>query len=276
MSTLAATPVPPSRCGAFLPDLWRELLARQRTLTLFAAVLLALMLPIAFAWGLDDRLLRGANVWIKPLKFLLSVAVLALTTAWFIGHLPPGQRRSRAVRWVVALILGAGSFELAYIGLQAALGQASHYNNADLLHSVMYTLMGVGALLLTATQPLLAWQLYRHPDPALPPAYRLSVLLGLVLTFVLGAGVGMWLSAVQPPDGPGLPLVGWSLSGGDLRPAHFVGIHAQQLLPLAGLALARWTPRQGRRAVVAVALAYAAACLGLVALAVTRAAPVGY
>ena len=181
--------------------LWpAELRSREPRLVAFGALLLALMLPMAIAWSLDDRILRGANVWVKPMKFALSIALLSFTTAWFAGHLPAARRNGRAMDWIVWLLIGAGSFELAYITLQAGLGQGSHYNVGDLWHLTMYALMGIGALLLTATQPMLAWQLYRHPDPAQPAAYRLAMLLGLVLTFVFGAGVGMLLSGLQRPS----------------------------------------------------------------------------
>lgn len=248
-----------SRITVLLQQLPAELLRRERRLAIYAFVLLALLLPMAIAWGIDERMLRGANVWIKPMKFGLSIAVLALTTAWFAGHLPIERRAGRAMDWIVWLLIGSGSFELAYISLQAALGEGSHYNISDAWHATMYSLMGLGALLLTATQPMLAWQLYRDPDPARPAAYRQAVLLGLVLTFIFGASVGGLLSGLQPPElGLTLPVLGWSLGGGDLRPAHFVGIHAEQVLPAIGFVLTSLGVRRARHFVWAATLGYTA------------------
>jgi hypothetical protein len=269
LTTLTTTASHRQHSAAFFasPRAWpAEVLSRERRLTIYAAVLFALLLPLAIGWGLDERTLRGANVWIKPIKFAISIGVLALTTAWFIGHLPTERRRSRAVDWIVWLLMGSGSFELGYITLQAALGEASHYNVVDAWHMVMYNLMGIGALTLTATQPMLAWQLLRHPDPHRPHAYRLAVLIGLVLTFMFGAGIGGLLANLQPPSGGAtLPLFGWSLGGGDLRPAHFVGIHAEQLLPIIGFVAATFRVARAQALVWASALLYALLFAALVA-----------
>ncbi|MDM4766233.1 hypothetical protein [Pelomonas sp. SE-A7] len=217
---------------------WQRVFARLQedapALTWYALGLLVLVPLMSIGWMTDERLVRGAIVWIKPIKFALAIALLALTTAWFIGHLPAAMRRGRAVRRLSWLLIASGSFEFGYILLKAAMGQGSHFNEVDTLHQVMYALMGLGALALTATQPALAWLLWRHPDPRQASGHRLAMLLGLTLTFALGAIVGVMLGNHRPPEG-GLPVLGWVLSGGDLRPAHFVGIHAGQLLPMAAL-----------------------------------------
>lgn len=228
---------PSSAAGDGRPSPWQRMWQAEPRLMVFALVMLLAVLPACVALGLDERLLRGVNVWVKPIKFMLASAVLALTTAWFATHLQGAARHGRALRALAWTLIGSAGLEVAYITWQAALGQASHYNVGDPFHGLMYGLMGLFAMSLTATQPWLAWLLWRHGDRRLHPAYRLSVLLGLVLTFVLGAGAAIPLAQMQPPAGAGLPLVGWWLQGGDLRVAHFIGIHAGQVLPAIGLGL---------------------------------------
>ncbi len=247
----------PTAAASFIGAL-RSLWQREPRLVAFALILLAALLPAAVGLGLDERTLRGVNVWVKPMKFMLSVALLALTTAWFAAHLSPQAQRSRSFTALVWTLIVTGAFEVGYITLQAGLGQASHYNVGDAVHGALYTLMGVAALALTATQPWLAFLIWRHGRPGIASAYRLSVLLGLVLTFVLGATIGIMLGGGQPPVSEGLPVLGWSRSGGDLRVAHFIGIHAGQVLPLIGFALATWRVRAATAGVWVLSLVWTA------------------
>lgn len=242
---------------------WRDAWRADAVLMGFAALLFALLVPMAFGLLFDERTLRGVNVWLKPMKFALSLGVLAWTTAYFSALVQPERRRALAlVRWA---LIGAATFELAYIMLQAALGQASHYNVGTPLRAALYQLMGLGALMLTGTQALLAWLVARHARPGVAPAFRLAVVTGLGMAFVFGTAAGIPLSIAQPPDASALPLFGWHLRG-DLRPAHFVGLHAVQLLPLFGAwAVARDEPRS-RALVIGASVAWALLFAVLMAL----------
>jgi hypothetical protein len=136
----------------------------------------------------------------------------------------------------------------------------------------MYSLMGVGALSLNATALPLAWLFARHGD-ALAAPYRLAVVLGLVLTFFAGAGAGIAISQHGGSTigaiagGATLPLFGWSTTGGDLRVPHFFGVHAQQLLPLAGALISVSLMPWGRAAVWLLTGLYAALILRMFSLA---------
>ena len=214
-----------------------ELIARNRRLALYGLTLLAIALGTAAMQALDPRVLEsGVNVWVKPTKFLVSVGVFALTAAWFFGYVRPERRETRSMRWTAAALILAGTFELAWIGWQASQGLESHFNHDTPFYDMMYSLMGLFAVVLIGTTLPLAWEIGRRPAPGLRRDFVAAVVIGLLLTVLLGGGLGGYMSA-QPGHSVGatgghVPLFGWNRSGGDLRVAHFLGIHAQQAIPI--------------------------------------------
>jgi hypothetical protein len=61
-----------------------------------------------------------------------------------------------------------------------------------------------------------------------------------------------------PDGGPGVPGTGWSRQHGDLRVAHFLGLHAMQALPLLAVAVRRrhLAAARSSRLVVSAAASY--------------------
>jgi len=201
--------------------------------------MLLLSLPVALLTQLDPRTLHGVSVWLKPWKFQVSVGVYLLTLCLFMVGLPAADQRGRWARMLVGAAVVCGIFEVTYITWQGLLGQASHFNFSSAFHRTMYSLMGAGAVLLTTSSLVLAVLIARAPGYRSAPALRLGIVLGLVLTWVLGLGFGAYLGGQatghwvggSPTDAGGLPVVQWSRSGGDLRVPHFFGIHAMHFVP---------------------------------------------
>ena len=195
---------------------------------------------------LDHRVVTGAPVWMKPLKFSLSIIVFAWTLGWLLADLPlAAQRAVHYLSWGVAVSMVV---EQAVIFVQAARGTTSHYNGTSALNGILFGLMGIFILvntLMTVWALVLVW---KHPLHG-PVGYVWGVRLGLLLFLVGSVLGGVMIQHMQhtvgaPDGGPGLPGLGWSTVAGDLRLAHFLGMHALQALPLLGWAAGRWAPRR--------------------------------
>lgn len=202
-----------------------------------------LTLPAVAAYAYDTRLFNGVNVWIKPIKFLVSMIVMFATLAWALS-VAPGAATGHPAETAMAValvVLAAG--EIAYISYQAGYASASHYNSSTPFHRAMYGVMGVAAVtMLTITGVFGAMILSRVPwSEPLPFAAGLGLVLGSLLGTItglqLGGAPGHWVGGTfpggVPTDADGLPLLGWSRTGGDLRVAHFVGMHLMQAVPFA-------------------------------------------
>jgi len=214
------------------------------------------MLAIVAVVGMivDDRTLGGAHVWAKPLKFGISGAVYGLTWAWMCSLIDRRYKTVRRASMVVAVLLGV---ELIVIFSQAARGKRSHYNFDSLFDAVLYEIMAtsiftvwIGALVLTL---LVLRSNIRNRADKLTVGFGsvislVGVGLGALMTLptadqitIIGSGHGfdtIGAHTVGSTDGgPGIPFLGWSTTGGDLRIPHFVGMHALQAVLLWNLAL---------------------------------------
>jgi hypothetical protein len=195
----------------------RDAAEPPRLLALFGLGLW-LLVPVAIvALVLDPRTLAtGDPVWMKPLKFAVSLGLFALTSAWALACTTAQARRGRTA-WAVLLVIVAMSlFELGYIASQAAQGEASHFNIGDRFHARMYTLMGIAAVLLTATSGAVAWLVARHGAPEVHAALRHAIVVGFGLTVLLGIFTGAAMGG-QPghfvghaPGAATVPVLGWS------------------------------------------------------------------
>jgi hypothetical protein len=217
--------------------------------------MLAMSLPLLLLMQVDERTLGGVNVWVKPWKFHVSAGLHLLTLAWCAALLRPTPARARAFRAMTAVVLATAVFELAYITGRAALGQASHFNVGDPLAGAMYTLMGVMAVLLLGAAGVLGWWIWRARDFEHGPVLQRGLGLALMVGWLLGTAAGAYMGG-QPGHGVGvqaqdaahtLAIVGWPRSGGDLRVAHFFGMHAMHVLGLAAWLAATWAARRPAR-----------------------------
>ncbi len=239
------------------PALWRRLWQSNRLLALSAAVYAVMFVLMLALNVVDARQVLGAPVWVKPTKFVLSGLLYTATLGWMLSFVQRGRRLGQIAGGVLAVALFV---EIGLIIMQAVRGVPSHFNNSTQFDAAIFALMGMTIMVVWLANVIVAvvLSLQRMPDRQLAWAIRLSLVLTLV-----GMALGMLMVRTTPeqaaafeaglapalvgahsvgvPDGgAGLPFLGWSTEGGDLRVVHFVGLHALQALPLAALLINRF------------------------------------
>lgn len=261
--------------------LWRRLWQTNAALTVVGALMIATFAGALVGLVIDPQVITGAPAWLKPTKFAISTAIYSFTLVWLLTFV---RGHSRLVGLIGNASAAALTVEVAIICAQVVRGTTSHFNASTPLDSALFGIMG-GFILLVwmmglVTAGLLLLQ--RPADSVFGWSLRLGMLIALVGMAVaffmvipsaeqraLLANSGQALSGAHSigvlDGGPGLPLVGWSTVAGDLRVAHFVGLHALQVLPLLGWMFGRATRLPVRHRVVLIVTA-GVAYLGLVVL----------
>lgn len=223
-----------------------ELHRREPVLTAIGLVFLLALVPTLFAASIDTREINGISVWVKPSKFLLSLATYYFTLAWYFGYLTPAFRTTRPGRVIVYGSILVGVAEMVWLLLAAVVGVPSHFNRESIVWSVAYPLAGVGATMLLVCMWLQARGIAASAIAPGGAAMRraivwssyVAVVTTLITAFVLAAGSGHWVGGTAS-DAGGLPLLGWSQDGGDLRVAHFWALHTHQIVPFVVWLLTR-------------------------------------
>ena len=254
-----------------LTNLWES----DARLTAMGVGMIALLAAAGAGLLLDPREITGAPAWLKPAKFAASIGIYSLTLAWVFMYLREWPRTRRVVSWVTTVTL---LLEIVIIDLQAWRGTTSHFNVGTLMDGVLFSIMGLAIVVQTAAAVLVAVALWRQrfQDRALGWALRLGMTITIVGAMTGGlmtqptraqidnarAGQRMTVAGAHtvgaPDGGPGLPGTGWSREHGDLRVAHFLGLHALQMLPLAAVLFVRrgWQETRRVRVVWAISASY--------------------
>ncbi|MEM9670270.1 MAG: hypothetical protein AAF950_15210 [Pseudomonadota bacterium] len=230
-----------------------------------ALLLLATMPVTLLALSLDDRLHNGIPIWIKPLKFQVSMALHLATFAIIASWFQPPQRKSGWMSALAVVSSLAALVEIALIGGQAARGVGSHFNIGASMDHIIYSVMGVGSLLLILPALIIGIRiLFAKPTDRMPNLLKAANGSGLLLSFVLTLIIAGYLSMqgshwVEAPatDVDGVPIVGWTKRGGDLRVAHFFATHLMQVIPFLGLLSVTYLGRRSR-------LSWSLVCCGVI------------
>lgn len=227
----------------------------------FVAWLASVCSRSAFLSGLcfDHRHISGELAWIKPCKFGISLALYGATLIWLERFLTTGKAFFRLT--TMGALAGA-ILELIAIITQVLRGTTSHFNDATPLDAALWYMVKLAIMPVSLAVIVLCVLLMRQKN--LPPVLGLSLRLGTLLTIIgLLPGVIMILpEAAQQfitevevnghtigfvTGGPGLPWLGWSTVAGDLRAAHFVGLHALQVVPLVGWSISHYLSKLGTK-----------------------------
>lgn len=229
----------------------------RATASLCAVTLIASL----FGIFLDPRQVTGVPAWLKPFKFSLSILILLWTYAQYWKWLP----QTRTLRLVFNSSCVLLAIEILLIVLQAARGVPSHFNLTTAFDLAVFSAMGISIAIFWFGGVFLFWAFMRTPldRQGFVRAARLGLFLGTIgmgmawkmtgprpdqMNQIHQAGSpigGIWgggHSVGVPEDAPGIPIADWKKDGGDLRVAHFIGLHAMQILWLLTLLIARFWP----------------------------------
>lgn len=264
MATIATSQTNSNQLGKLVHAFWQRTWHENKPLTLTGILMFVALGFTIVGIFVDPRVITGQPAWLKPAKFAISIGIYAFTLVWILSFI---KGRSRIKQIVIWTAVATGWIEFIIIALQAFRGTTSHFNMTTPFDTAMFSIMGVAVMgLWLTTWTAGALMLFQKLEDR---TFAWSLRIGLFVS-VIGMGMAFAMTTPSPEQvevlannnfagiagahavgvddgGAGLPILGWSTEGGDLRVAHFIGLHAMQALPLLAMVLAALGVADNRR-----------------------------
>ncbi len=205
---------------------------------------------------IDDRILQYVPIWLKPFKFSVSSVIFIGSILYFLKYIS-NQKFIYLTNKIVSYGL---MIELLIIFFQAYRGKMSHFNNQTFEDFILFQIMAITIVCVWLGFGVYAWKLFKSTEYGNDLVFK-GIQVGAIITFLtmpfaftmpqpsktqlqeiiknksqIGLVVGSHTVEEKDPSQT-YPLTGWAKTGGDLRIAHFLGLHALQILPILAFLL---------------------------------------
>ena len=209
---------------------------------------------------IDDRILQYVPIWLKPFKFSVSSVIFIGSILYFLKYIS-NQKFIYLTNKIVSYGL---MIELLIIFFQAYRGKMSHFNNQTFEDFILFQIMAITIVCVWLGFGVYAWKLFKSTEYGNDLVFK-GIQVGAIITFLtmpfaftmpqpsntqlqeiiknksqIGLVVGSHTVDEKDPSQT-YPLTGWAKTGGDLRIAHFLGLHALQILPILAFLLTGMT-----------------------------------
>jgi hypothetical protein len=217
-----------------------------RGLTVLTLVNLFVIVFSTIARIIDDTAINGISVWDKPIKFAISFIAFAPMVIWLFSRI----ERTKLIRMGIGILGWSMVVEISVIFLQSIRGTTSHFNNATMFDGTLYNIMAGGVGIFAVAGMVTGFVLARKNLGEGPmatatkfaiPMMTIGGTLGFAMTGpkpgqIAAGGNTIGAHSVGGVDSSvGIPFLGWSTEYGDLRVAHFLGLHSLHVVPLVAL-----------------------------------------
>ena len=205
---------------------------------------------------IDDRILQYVPIWLKPFKFSVSSLIFIGSILFLLKYIS----NKKFIILTNKIVSYGLIIELIIIFFQVFRGKMSHFNNQTFEDMILFQIMAITIVCVWLGFGVYAWKLFRTSEFGNDLLLK-GLQVGAFITFLtmpfafvmpqpsktqlqeiiknksqIGLIVGSHTVDEKDPSQT-YPLTGWAKTGGDLRIAHFLGLHALQILPILALLL---------------------------------------